>query len=186
MKHGPFTGTVRYASVNAMRCITQSRRDDLEAIGYMLMYFLRGSLPWSGLPARDSEDRFRKVRDKKARTDMRDLCAGFPTAFEQYLTDCRGMDFDQRPDYAMLSGRFGDLRKKMAEQACREVEDHELEWIAGPPANAVPLQQAGPSVLQPEEEQHPHRWLGLARLCGRSMASAPDARDTQGGVASAL
>jgi len=56
----------------------QSRRDDLEAIGYVLMYFLRGSLPWQGLKVDKREDRYKKIYEKKKCTTSEDLCQGFP------------------------------------------------------------------------------------------------------------
>ncbi len=73
------TGTARYASINALRGCEQSRRDDLEAIGYVIMYFLRGSLPWQGLKIDKKEDRYKKIYDKKKNTTAEELCAGFPS-----------------------------------------------------------------------------------------------------------
>ena len=72
------TGTARYASINALKGCEQSRRDDLEAIGYVLMYFLRGSLPWQGLHVHKGEDRYKKILAKKKSTTAEELCKGFP------------------------------------------------------------------------------------------------------------
>jgi len=72
------TGTARYASVNALNGCEQSRRDDMEAIGYVLMYFLRGSLPWQGLKIDNKDDRYQKIFEKKKATSAEELCRGYP------------------------------------------------------------------------------------------------------------
>jgi hypothetical protein len=59
--------------------LEQSRRDDLEAIGYVLMYFLRGSLPWQGLKVDRREDRYKKIYEKKKSTTSEELCNGYPS-----------------------------------------------------------------------------------------------------------
>ena len=77
------TGTARYASINALHGCEQSRRDDMEAIGYVLMYFLRGSLPWQGLKIDKKEDRYHKIYEKKKSTIPEELCKGFPGKFKK-------------------------------------------------------------------------------------------------------
>eukprot|EP00928_Gymnodinium_smaydae_P059867 TRINITY_DN4332_c0_g2_i2.p1 TRINITY_DN4332_c0_g2~~TRINITY_DN4332_c0_g2_i2.p1 ORF type:complete len:334 (+),score=52.43 TRINITY_DN4332_c0_g2_i2:49-1050(+) len=93
-KHG-FTGTARYASVNSHLGFEQSRRDDLEAVGYVLMYFLRGRLPWQGFSRRD-------LADLKIALPVEELCEGYPREFSNFVSYCRDLQFDQRPDYAFL------------------------------------------------------------------------------------
>lgn len=99
----------RYASVNTHLGIEQSRRDDLEAIGYVLMYFNRGSLPWQGLKANSKKEKYEKIMEKKMSTPVEVLCKHFPTEFVTYLNYCRSLRFEDRPDYAYLRRRRGCL-----------------------------------------------------------------------------
>ena len=77
----------------------QSRRDDLEAIGHMLMYFLRGSLPWQGLNADTIKERYRKIGEVKQQTKVKDLCGDFPEQFARFLAYARALEFTEQPDY---------------------------------------------------------------------------------------
>merc|ERR1712048_791906 len=105
------TGTARYASINAHRGIEQSRRDDLEAIGHMLIYFLRGSLPWSGLEAKSKQEKYRKIKEKKESTDLGELCQGYPDAFQKYLDRSRNLEYKARPKYGEFRDLFKEVRK---------------------------------------------------------------------------
>ncbi|XP_058756247.1 casein kinase 1-like protein 1 [Vicia villosa] len=103
------TGTARYASLNAHLGIEQSRRDDLEALGYVLIYFLRGSLPWQGLGVGTKKQKYEKIREKKVSTSIEALCQGYPTEIALYFHYCRSLRFDEKPDYAYLKRIFRDL-----------------------------------------------------------------------------
>ena len=118
LKHYPMikkknlTGTARYASINALNGLTQSRRDDLEAVGYVLLYFLRGKLPWQGLHVKKKEDRYHKIMEIKMETTPFQLCKGFPKEFEKYVEYTRNLEFEQDPDYDFLKNLFNNILKE--------------------------------------------------------------------------
>lgn len=118
------SGTARYMSINTHLGREQSRRDDLEALGHVFMYFLRGGLPWQGLKAATNKQKYEKIGEKKQTTQIKDLCDGFPDEFNQYLTYVRNLGFEDTPDYDYLRDLFTQALKNTG-----EVEDGEYDWM---------------------------------------------------------
>ncbi|XP_039826049.1 casein kinase 1-like protein 10 isoform X2 [Panicum virgatum] len=130
-KHIPYrenknlTGTARYASVNTHLGIEQSRRDDLESVGYLLLYFLRGSLPWQGLKAGTKKQKYDKISEKKMLTSAEVLCKSYPSEFISYFHYCRSLRFEDRPDYSFLKKLFRDVFIREGYQF-----DYVFDWTA--------------------------------------------------------
>ncbi|VDP02358.1 unnamed protein product [Soboliphyme baturini] len=122
-EHKSLTGTARYMSINTHLGKEQSRRDDLEALGHMFMYFLRGSLPWQGLKADTLKERYQKIGDTKRATPIEILCEGFPEEFAKYLRYSRRLDFFELPDYDYC----WELFKAVLDKNCW-VYDNEFDW----------------------------------------------------------
>lgn len=107
-----FTGSFRYSSIRNHKGIEQSRRDDLESIGYMLLFFIKGKLPWQGLTGSTKSKRSANIFNVKSTTSLTELCEGLPKEFFLYMKYCRLLRFKQKPDYDLLRNLFISLFQK--------------------------------------------------------------------------
>ena len=106
--------TPEFASINTHLGISQSRRDDMVSIGYSLMLFLSGTLPWYELKG------WKKIGEAKKLTPVEDICKGCPIEFHMYLHYCYGLQFDEKPDYDYLRKLFRKLFHGLG---------YEYDWI---------------------------------------------------------
>ncbi|KAJ7116437.1 kinase-like domain-containing protein [Mycena epipterygia] len=118
------SGTARYMSINTHLGREQSRRDDLESLGHVFMYFLRGGLPWQGLRAATNKQKYEKIGEKKQTTPIVELCEGFPEEFGIYMNYVRKLGFEETPDYDFLRELFSKVMKSSGEQ-----EDLVFDWM---------------------------------------------------------
>lgn len=107
-------GTARYSSINNHRGFTQSRRDDLESFGYVLLYFILGKLPWQGINSNSIRSKWDTIMNKKKTTDIIGLChhEDLDVCFSQYFQYISKLDFDEKPDYKFLRKLFRKNIKK--------------------------------------------------------------------------
>jgi serine/threonine protein kinase len=138
-------GTARYASVSALKGNEQSRRDDLEALGFVLVYLLKGRLPWMGLTAARNSERYRKICAIKEKTTFEELCDGLPNEFVQYFYMVRQLRFSEEPHYGVYRQLFRQLFQRLgfvydyvycwneSDQIQRSQAIAETEKIVSPP-----------------------------------------------------
>lgn len=117
-----FCGTARYASISSHIGHEQSRKDDLESIGYLLVYLYKEKLPWQGIKNKDKNRRYELIGEKKQKIPVEDLCSGMPKEFTIFLKYVKNLDFDEKPHYSALKKMFYKLYKS------RNYKDDNLEW----------------------------------------------------------
>ena len=96
------TGTPRYASINALKGLEQSRRDDMESLSYVLIFLSKGELPWQHINAKSKEERNEKILEKKIAISSARLCSGLPHEFVKFLDHTKNLEYTQKPDYEFL------------------------------------------------------------------------------------
>lgn len=138
------TGTARYASINAHLGFEQARRDDMESLGYVLMYFNRSSLPWQGLRAATKKQKYEKISEKKMSTPIEVLCSRFPAEFAMYLNYCRGLRFEEMPDYMYLRQLFRILFRTLNHQY-----DYVFDWSMLKQKATSHMTTSNPNMFQP-------------------------------------
>ncbi|KAF2742526.1 kinase-like protein [Sporormia fimetaria CBS 119925] len=146
------SGTARYMSINTHLGREQSRRDDLEALGHVFMYFLRGGLPWQGLKAATNKQKYEKIGEKKQTTAIKDLCDGFPEEFNKYLSYVRNLGFEDTPDYDYLRELFTQALKSTG-----EIEDGEYDWMKLNNGKGWEVMKSHPSAAHHITNQNTHQ-----------------------------
>ena len=104
-------GNVSFISVNSMRGMEQSRRDDLESLGYMLIYLLKGYLPWKEFE--NKNDKIQKIFQLKRKISLSRLCRYLPEEIKKYIEYCKILSFEQEPNYEYLKGLFKQILIKI-------------------------------------------------------------------------
>lgn len=123
------TGTPRYASASNHLGMEQSRRDDLESLGYIFIYFLVGKLPWQGLRAETKKEKYARILEKKKSIAFEELCQDAPEEFALYFDYCHSLRFNETPDYDYLRGLFSSLlKRKVSVRLCRDGIGHCGRW----------------------------------------------------------
>ncbi|KAL3320370.1 Casein kinase I isoform gamma-3 [Cichlidogyrus casuarinus] len=147
-EHKSLTGTARYMSINTHLGKEQSRRDDLEALGHMFLYFIFGQLPWQGLKADTLHERYKMIGEKKCNVKIDVLCQGYPE-MATYLRYVRSLDFFEKPNYTYLRWLFTDLLQRRG-----WTTDWEFDWCNSKTNYAAGQKAAAP---QTPDKQQPHR-----------------------------
>lgn len=126
-------GTARYASANALLGNQQSRKDDMIALGYMWIYFMKGTLPWIGFEREDFEARsqnsykYDEVISLKKYTTPEKLCEGLPNQFVKYITAVTNLGYDEEPKYSDYRLMFRKLFF-----LCQFSYDYKYDWTGNP------------------------------------------------------
>jgi len=118
-------GTARYASMRVHRGYERSRRDDFEALAYVLIYLINGRLPWQGLKLKDRQHKWKVILAKKKEATLDELCQNCPVVLNDFVVHCRAMRFNQRPKYAYWRKRFMDTFREMTDVP---EEDFRYDW----------------------------------------------------------
>ncbi|KAK1064008.1 casein kinase I [Friedmanniomyces endolithicus] len=114
---GTLVGTARYTSINGHRGGARCPRDDLQSLGYMLVYFLKGKLPWQGLRTEPGHKKNDLILQMKQTTSVDELCHGLPKGLRRYQEIVCSLSDTDRPDYRVLRQLFKTI-----------VKDEKLVW----------------------------------------------------------
>jgi serine/threonine protein kinase len=117
------TGTAKYVRLNVHNGIEPSMRDDLESIAYILIYCLKGKLPWQFISGESKTKKYQNIKEAKEQTTLQDLCMELPLEFLIFISYCKSLKYDDIPDYNYLRCILYNLFKHK-----KYSMDDEFEW----------------------------------------------------------
>ena len=124
---GTFTGTLRYSSANSQRGNQQSRRDDIESLGYTILYFMKGKLPWDNInQSYNEKEIYLKTYAMKKYMPIDKLCKGLPDEMKKYFKYTKGLKFQEKPNYEFLRNLF---KKILKNEGIENYEDIHFSWV---------------------------------------------------------
>ena len=107
-KHAKFcinkkwSGTSRFASANSLRGVAQSRRDDLESLCYLLLYLMKGSLPWDNVYGINENEEILLIYKIKKFMKPEILFLNLPKETAEFFKYCKKLEYEQQPNYNYL------------------------------------------------------------------------------------
>ena len=125
IKKKKLCGTARYASINALSCFEQSRRDDLESVSYVAVYLVKGELPWQGVRGKTKEDRYAKILEMKREMSEDDICSGIDgKEVKEFMKYVRGLGYEEEPEY----DKWIDVFKDALVRRFKWKSEFDYEW----------------------------------------------------------
>jgi len=125
---GKFTGTSRYASIYSMAGNEQSRRDDIESIGYMIIFLMKRKLPWQGIKGNSYKECYHKLYIMKKNIEIEELCKGLPNEMIDYMYNAKSLKFEEEPNYTFLKNLF----KAILERNKFNFDKNVFSWVENP------------------------------------------------------
>ena len=136
-------GTARFVSINTHLGYEQSRRDDLESIAYLLIYFMKGKLPWQGIEIEQRQTKYQLIGEKKQSIPSTVLCEGLPKEFQLFLEEVKALGFDQKPHYSHYRALFRELFIRMGFNY-----NYHFDWVQREQQQIPTSPKAAPRVLK--------------------------------------
>ena len=129
-KHIPFYksykiyGTALFLSLNVLKGIEQTRKDELESLGLVFIYLHKGCLPWSNLKKKTVMEILDTISIIKYKTSLKELCKGLPIEMYEYMNYVSNLNYEDNPNYTHLKNLFENILRKIGQK-----NDLMFSWI---------------------------------------------------------
>lgn len=95
----------------------------MEGIAYVMIYLMKGFLPWMGLKGKTKSKKHDLIKGKKLEIPLEKLCRGLPAEFLAYMRYVRKLEFKDKPDYKRIRKMFQNLFTLMGFEM-----DYSFDW----------------------------------------------------------